>query len=225
LTGWPLVSWVSRLRPDPLKQLRVGAMAALEHRPTDVNRTSLPKASAVQKARVDQGLRQLIDQAAQGMPSGWVAAVDRAAHGNQALLADELDTAIARTDLKVASGAWWWVLFSVLQWVLILTVVGGLAWWLAGPPLAASGFGIPLLSWYGVPAGVWVAVAGVLAGLILAGGGRLLVNAGAKARARRARKELNAAVSTAIEAQVFAPVQAELDRYHRAQDAVRAAQR
>jgi GTP-binding protein EngB required for normal cell division len=225
LTVWPLVSWVSRLRPDPLKQLRVGAMAALEHRPTDVNRTSLPKASAVQKARVDQGLRQLIDQAAQGMPSGWVAAVDRAAHGNQALLADELDIAIARTDLKVASGAWWWVLFSLLQWVLILTVVGGLAWWLAGPALAASGFGIPLLSWYGVPAGVWVAVAGALAGLILAGVGRLLVNAGAKARARRARKELNAAVSTAIEAQVFAPVQAELDRYHRAQDAVRAAQR
>jgi hypothetical protein len=151
--------------------------------------------------------------------------VDRAAHGNEALLADELDTAIARTDLKVTTGAWWWVLFSLLQWLLIVTVVGGLVWWLAGPALAASGFGIPLLSWYGVPAGVWVAVAGVLAGLLLAGVGRLMVNAGANARARRARKELHAGVATAIESQVFAPVQAELDRYHRAQATVRAALR
>jgi len=134
-------------------------------------------------------------------------------------------TAIASTDLKVSSGAWWWVLFSLLQWALIATVVGGLVWWLAGPALVASGFGIPLLSWYGVPAGIWVAVAGVLAGLLLAGVGRLLVNAGAAARARRARKELHAGVATAIDTHVFAPVQAELDRYHRAQDAVRAALR
>jgi GTP-binding protein EngB required for normal cell division len=228
-TGWPLISWIARLRPDPLKQLRLGAGngagAAIEHRPTTVNRTSLPKAGAVQKARVDQGLRQLIDQASQGMPNGWAAAVDRAAHADDALLSDDLDKAIASTDLKVNSGAWWWVLFGLLQWLLILTAVGGLAWWLAGPALVATGFGLPLSSWVGVPAGVWVALGSVVTGLLLALLGRALVVAGAQNRARRAGKELRSAVADVVEAQVFAPVQAELDRYHRAREAVRIALR
>jgi GTP-binding protein EngB required for normal cell division len=224
-TGWPLISWVSKLRPDPLKQLRIGAMAAIEHSPTEVNRTSLPKASAVQKARVDQGLRQLIDQAAQGMPTGWVAAVDRAAHEGDALLADDLDKAIASTDLKVNAGAWWWVLFGLLQWLLILGVVAGVGWWLAGPALVASGFGVPVVAWYGIPAGIWVAVGSVVAGLLLALAGRGLVIAGAKSRAWRARKELTAAIAAVVEERVFVPVQRELDRYHQAREAVRVALR
>ncbi len=224
-TGWPLISWISRLRPDPLKRLRLGAMAALEHRPTEAGRTSLPKPTVVQKARVDQGLRQLVDQASQGLPRGWVAAIERAAHSNDTMLADDLDTAIARTDLRVASGAWWWVLFGLVQWLLILSVAAGLAWWLAGPFLVSSGFGIPLYSWYGVPAGIWVALGGVLAGLLLAIVGGLLVNAGALTRSRRARKDLLSAISKAVEAQVFTPVQAELDRYHRAREALRKAVR
>ncbi len=224
-TGWPLVSWISRLRPDPLKQLRLGAMAAIEHSPTEVNRTSLPTASAVQKARVDQGLRQLIDQAAQGMPSGWAAAVDRAAHADDSLLADDLDKAIAGADLKVNSGAWWWVLFTLLQWLLIVVVVGGLVWWLAGPALVSVGIGVPLLFWYGIPAGIWVGVGGVLVGLLLALLGRALVKTGARNRARRARKELRAAIAEVVQTQVFAPVQAELDRYHQAREAVRVALR
>lgn len=225
LTGWPLISWIASLRPDPLKKLRLGVAAAIEHSPTELNRTSLPKANAVQKARVDQGLRQLVDQAAQGMPAGWVAAIDSAAHGNEAALADDLDTAIASTDLKVNSGAWWWVLFTVLQWLMIIAVVGGVLWWLAGPALAASGFGIPLLSWYGLPAGVWVVIGGVLTGLLLALVGRGLVAVGAESRARRARKELGAAVTKVAEQQVFGPVQAELDRYHQARESVRIALR
>lgn len=224
-TGWPLVSWISRLRPDPLKQLRLGAQAALEQSPTDLNRTSLPKATSVQTARVEQGLRELVDQASQGMPSGWVKAISAAAHRDQALLRDELDTAIAGTDLKVHRGAWWWLLITVLQWLLIVAAVGGLLWWLAGPLLAGSGFGVPILSWYGVPAGVWVVVGGVVAGLLLALLSRAFVALGARSRARRARKELQAAVLAVVDEQVFTPVQAELDRYHHAREALRDALR
>ncbi len=224
-TGWPLTSWVARLRPDPLKQLRLGDQASLEHSPTAVNHTSLPKATAVQTARVDQALRQLVDQAAQGMPSGWVRAIEVAAHRDGALLRDDLDTAIAGTDLEVHRGAWWWTLITVVQWALIAAVVGGLAWWLAGPLLSGSGFGIPIVSWYGVPAGVWVGVGGVLAGVLLALLSRVLVDMGARSRARAARKALRAAVTAVAEEQVFAPVQDELDRYHRAREALRTALR
>lgn len=222
-TGWPLLSWIGRLRPDPLKLLRLGPAAKAELDPTDVSRTSLPKASSVQKARVDQGLRRLVDQASEGMPSGWARAVHDAAHTNDSLLADDLDRAIAGTDLKVKSPSWWWLVFTLLQWLLIVAVVGGLAWWLAGPFVAASGFGVPMISWYGVPAGLSVAVAAVVAGLLLAGIGRLLVHAGASARARRARKQLDAAVAAVVTERVFGPVQVELDRYHEARDAVKKA--
>lgn len=222
-TGWPLLSWIGRLRPDPLKLLRLGTTAKAELSPTEISRTSLPKASSVQRARVEQGLRRLVDQAAEGMPSGWARAVHQAAHSNDALLADDLDKAIAGTDLKVKSASWWWVLFTLLQWLLILAVVGGLVWWLAGPFLAASGFAVPILSWYGVPAGLWVAAGGVLAGLLLAGLGRLLVRVGASGRARKARRQLDAAVGAVVAEQVFAPVQVELDRYHAARDALRKA--
>lgn len=224
-TGWPLVSWVSRLRPDPLKKLHLDATAALESSPTTVNRTSLPNPTAVQSAKVEQGLRQLVDQAAQGMPPGWVHAVDAAAHRDQALLRDDLDTAIASTDLKVHSGAWWWTLITVLQWVFIAAVVVGVGWWLAGPALAASGFGIPIVSWAGVPAGVWIAVSAVLAGVALALVSKALVAWGAKARAKAAQDVLQAAILGVVEEQVFAPVQAELDRYHRAREALRTAVR
>jgi len=222
-TGWPLLSWIGRLRPDPLKLLRLGTAAKAELSPTEVSRTSLPKASSVQKARVDEGLRRLVDQASEGMPTGWARAVRQAARSNDALLADDLDKAIAGTDLAVKSPSWWWVLFTLVQWLLILAVVGGLAWWLVGPFLAASGFAVPILSWYGVPAGLSVAVGGVLAGLLLAGLGRLLVRAGASGRARKARRQLESAVAAVVAEQVFAPVQVELDRYHAARDALKKA--
>jgi GTP-binding protein EngB required for normal cell division len=224
-TGWPLLSWVSRLRPDPLKKLHLGTAAEAQGRPTDVNRTSLPKANAVQKARVDQGLRQLVDQASQGMPTGWATAIDRAAHADEALLADDLDKAIASTDLKVKSGAWWWGLFTTLQWLLILGVIGGLAWWLAGPTLVTAGVAVPQLAWYGLQAGIWVAVGSVLGGLLLALLGRGLVVAGAESRAKRARKSLQVAVAAVVDERVFAPVQDELDRYQQARESARAALR
>ena len=50
-TGWPLVSWLKRLKPDPLRKLRLG-LSPRELSPTDVSRTSLPKATSVQKARL-----------------------------------------------------------------------------------------------------------------------------------------------------------------------------
>lgn len=224
-TGWPLISWLTRLRPDPLKQLRLGAMAALERQPTATNHSSIPGATAVQKARVDQGLRQLIDQASQGMPAGWVAAIDRAAHSNDALLADQLDAAIARTDLKVKSGSWWWVLVGILQWLLILAAVAGLVWWFAGPALVAAGILLPRYPSYLLPAGAWMTIGAVLLGLLLDVVARLMVSAAAKNRARIARKALRTAVTGVVEGQVFAPVQAELDRYHEARDAVRRALR
>jgi hypothetical protein len=153
-TGWPFVSWLARLRPDPLKRLRLD-LSPGDHSPTEVNRTSLPKATSVQRARADQGLRELSDAAADGLPRGWAQAVRAAARGREALLLDRLDTAIAGADLEVRRGTWWWGLFGLVQWLLIASVVVGAVWLFARPALLAMGLPpLPQVNWYGLTVGL-----------------------------------------------------------------------
>jgi hypothetical protein len=70
--------------------------------------------------------------------------------------------------------------------------------------------------WYGIPAGTWLLVGGILTGVLLAVLGRALVEIGANSHARAARRSLNAAVTQVVTEEVLAPVQAELDRFARA---------
>src|SRR6476469_1834188 len=60
-TGWPVVSWFSRLRPDPLKRLHL-ELGAEGRQLTGRARTSVPTATQVQRARVDTEVRALADE-------------------------------------------------------------------------------------------------------------------------------------------------------------------
>jgi hypothetical protein len=178
----------------------------------------------VQRARVEQGLRELTESAADGLPRGWAQQVRDASRSSQSLLLDRLDTAIAGADLTVRRGTWWWALFGVVQWLLIAAVLAGVGWLFANPILAALGLPpIPAVLWYGIPAGTWLLVGGLLAGVLLAVLGRALVEIGANSHARAAKRSLDAAIAAVVTDEVLAPVQAELDRFQRAQAAVRAA--
>ena len=69
-TGWPLLRWVRRLRPDPLDRLHLGDERA---------RTSLPTAGAVQHAAMTDALRQRPRRRRRGAAAGLArrAAADR----------------------------------------------------------------------------------------------------------------------------------------------------
>jgi len=223
-TGWPLVSWVRRLRPDPLRRLRVG-VGPKELAPTDVSRTSLPKATSVQQARLDSSLRALVDAATVGLPRGWAARVRSAAHANERLLPDRLDAAVAGTDLRMATGHGWWVLVTILQWLLLAAlVVGGV--WLTLPWLAWA-FQVPIEvaspTWQGWPLPPLLVAAGVGGGVLLGLLSRLFVEAGARVKARSARRALTDAVAEVAAAEVVEPVGAELERLASARAAVRRA--
>src|SRR5688500_2244576 len=60
-TGWPVTSWLSRLRPDPLKRLHLDLGAAGKQL-TGRARTSVPAPTQVQRARVDTEVRALADE-------------------------------------------------------------------------------------------------------------------------------------------------------------------
>lgn len=216
-TGWPFLSWIGRLRADPLRRLKLELPAGS----AEIGRTALPKATPVQQARVEGALRSFTDAAATGLPKGWADAIREAAHSNQAHLPARLDTAVAATDLRTRQGSWWWGLFLVLQWVLVAAVLTGGLWhlysWL-GPlwqlPL------LPEVLWRGTPVPTWLLGGGVLAGLVLALLGRVFVRIGAGWRARTAEKSLRAAIAAVTAGQVLEPVQAELDRHAAAVAAV-----
>ena len=134
-TGWPLVSWLSRLRPDPLKRLHLD-LGAAGRQLTSRSRTSMPEATPVQRARVDSEVRELADDVSAGMTPPWAEAIRRASLSRLPELTDRLDLAIAETDLGVARLPVWAGLVRVLQWLLIVTALVGGVWAIA---MAASG--------------------------------------------------------------------------------------
>ncbi|MFC7102529.1 hypothetical protein ACFQQB_19990 [Nonomuraea rubra] len=79
-TGWPVTRWIRRFRPDPLRRLRLGGLAP-KGRPGGeiVGRTSVPAASAVQRAQVETAVRDVGEVAAAGLPGAWAVAVRQAA--------------------------------------------------------------------------------------------------------------------------------------------------
>ena len=215
-TTWPLVGWLGRLRPDPLKRL------GLER--GEAARTSLPRPGAVSQARLDRSLRVVAEAASSGLPQGWADAVAAAARSRTATLPDSLDAAIAGTDLRVQTGSWWWTACTVLQWLLLLAVLGGLGWLFANPVLALIGLPpLPVVLWYQVPAPFWLLGGGLVGGVLLAVLGRAFVGLGANSKARAAGRSLRAAVAGVAETEVLEPVRAELERYQTAVTAVRTA--
>lgn len=212
-TGWPVTAWFSKLKPDPLKRLHLDLGAAGKQL-TGAARTSMPKATGVQKARVDTEVRALADQVCDGMGQPWVTAIRRASVSRLPELEDRLDVAVAGTDLGAEKIPAWAGLVRVLQWLLIgAAVVGGL--WLAllafgsyarlpePPTPEVGGFPIPTLLLLG----------GILLGVLLALLCRGLVSMTAKGRARAADKRLRDAISSVSSELVVQPMQTELTAY------------
>jgi hypothetical protein len=224
-TGWPVLAWIARFRPDPLRRLHLDRLpggrtkAAIETGPP--GRTSLPAATGIQRAAVDGSVRAFADEASRGLARGWVEAIRTAARSETGALPDRLDGAIAAADLDVDRHRRWWQAVRVLQWVLVAVVVAGLGWlasafllaFLQLPPL-------PPVTWWGLPAPTVLVVGGVVSGLLVAGLARIGVEVGARRRERAAGKALRRAIAAVTNELVVAPVRAELDRHERARTAI-----
>ncbi|TDE36579.1 ABC transporter [Nonomuraea mesophila] len=225
-TGWPVTRWLRRFRPDPLRRLHVGGMASksgeLEGPGGElVGRTSVPAASAVQRAQVETAIRDVGEAAASGLPGPWAAAVRHAARSRSQELADAVDRAVATTSAGATRRPLWWRAVNGLQWLVFAAMVAG-ALWLGGlfamdylrlpqPPLPTAGV---------VPWPTVLLVGGALAGVLIALLSRLAAWAGGRRRARRTSRALRAAIDQVGEDLVLGPVRAELDRYARFTEAL-----
>jgi GTP-binding protein EngB required for normal cell division len=198
-TGWPLIRWTRKLRPDPLKRLHLGDERA---------RTSLPPAGAVELAGVATAVRRARDAAGEGLPQAWRDDLRRTVETSETRLADRLDQVVAGTDLGPDRTPLWQRAVGGLQWLLALVALAGALWLLA---LVVLGFFqlddvVPLPRVEGVPLPTLLVIAGLLAGLLLAFVSRPLVGLRARRRGRAAGRRLRAAVDTVAEEEVLAPM-------------------
>ncbi|MEV5896112.1 YfjP family GTPase [Nonomuraea fuscirosea] len=238
-TGWPLTRWVRRLRPDPLRRLRLGGIPhdrldgkrgrqdrqidRREDRQIDrredrqiVARTSVPAASAVQRAQVETAIRDVGEVAAAGLPGPWGASVREAGRSRAGELTDAVDRAVATTSAGATKRPLWWRAVNVLQWLVFATMLAGVLWLgglfamdylrLPQPPLPTVGV---------VPWPTALLVGGALAGVVIALLSRLAAWAGGRRRARRTAKALRAAIGQVGREYVLGPVETELAAYAR----------
>lgn len=225
--GWPFTRWVSALRPDPLKRLRLGdnpaAITATDVK-TALGRSSLPPPSPAARSAVDLATRQVGEAAGAGLPPRWADAVAAAATPNSGALADGLDQAVMATPLR-ARNPMWWQLVNLLQWALALIAIAGLLWLVL---LGASGFlqfDLEVPNWGPLPIPVVMLGGGVLLGLLLALVSRALARVGARRRRAAIESRLAKAVADVAHEHVSTPVTAVLDRHKQTRQQLHAAAR
>lgn len=207
-TGWPLVSWLLRLRADPLTRLGLGP--ARRNSSPELHRTSIPSPNAAASARASLAVRGFADDAARDLSEPWRAGIRAVADRTIAGLPAELDLAISRTTLP-AGRSWWWALFTVLQWVAILGALVGVGWLLAAAFFPTFGFPkpeVPTVEGWAVP--TLLIAGGVLLGVLLGLLGAALAAATAASRRRRSRKALLASIGEVASRIVVAPVDHDL---------------
>jgi GTP-binding protein EngB required for normal cell division len=230
-TGWPLTKWLARLRPDPLRRLHLdvgGRKGDPELRSSlgTAARTSLPRPTEVQRARVDTTVRTLVSDVTAPLPHEWSQAVRRASVACLDDVGDALDRAVAQTDLGTERRPLWWGMVQWLQWVLFLVAVAGGLW--LGALFALGYLRLPepdTPDWNGFPLPTLMLVGGVLAGVLLALLSRLLAGISARRRAAAVQRRLRTAIAEVAQTYVVEPVQAELGAYRACRDGIAAARR
>ena len=216
-TGWPLLRWTRKLRPDPLARLHLGDERA---------RTSLPPAGAVELAGLATAVRRSREAMGEDLPQAWRDDLRRTAEDAESTLADRLDAAVAGTDLGPDRVPLWQRAVGGLQWLLALVALAGALWLLV---LVALGFFqlddvVPLPRVQGIPVPTLLLAGGLLAGLLLALVARPLVGLRARRRRRAAERRLRAAIDAVAADELLGPmadVREDADRFAEAVAAAR----
>ncbi|WP_430295430.1 GTPase [Sinomonas sp. B1-1] len=209
-TGWPLIRWVRKVGRDPLARLgltRTGGTPS-------ASRTSLPPPSPAERARTDAAVRGFADAASEGAPGPWRALIRSAAREGRDRLSDALDLAVAGTDLGARRRAWWWGLANAVQWLALVTAVGGLVWLGAFAGLGFLQLPVPETPRVeGWPVPTLLIVAGIVTGLALSVLLAPFAALSARRRAAKARRRLTEAVRSVAQREVVDPVREAIGRH------------
>lgn len=210
-TGWPLTSWLTRLRNDPLKRMNLGRGI---DKP-EISLTSRPDLSVAENASVDQAVVKYLNTATEDLSPRWSQSLKDAIHEQKTELANEIDIAIASCTLGVEKKSWWWPVTKFVQWLGVVVALAG-ALWLGGIALAAyfqfnlpetprvEGFAIPTL----------MVFVGVLLGIVLGIFGSFINKMVARLKRRKALKNLQNSVGGVVRRFIVDPTAHHLEQYN-----------
>ena len=220
-TGWPFTRWVHRLRPRPLRRLRLDGRDGRDITVSDADvrsvlgRSSLPPPTPAARAAVDLATRRLADRAGRDLPTPWAEAVERAAAPSGASLGDALDQAVVGTSLHARVPIWWRVAGGA-QLILAATALAGLLWLAVYVVLGLLQLDLVVgepPTWGVVPVPLVLLVVGVVGGLLLALLSRWFARIGARRRGRVMDGRLRAAIETVAGDRIVMPVERVLERH------------
>ncbi|KAA9376789.1 ABC transporter [Microbispora cellulosiformans] len=209
--GWPYARWAGRVRPDPLKSLRLGAVK-------DDIRGLVGSSVTAQPAEVDNAVTALSDGLTAGMPDQWRDGVRQAARSRSAELPGALSAELSEVAPPLDRVPGWWWLLKIWQYLLVVMFAAGLAWagailaygvFEAGRPPAEILGDVALLPWVGL---MVISVLGL--GLFSAMASRNFVVLGAGRERDRLERDMRRRVDLLAQDMVVQPVERELNRYN-----------
>jgi predicted GTPase len=213
-TGWVVTSWLTKLKPDPLRRLHLDLGPSAKEL-TGLGRASVPEPTRVQRARVDTAVRSAAARVGDQLTPVWSDAVRRASVSRLEDLNDALDKAVVGTDLGVSRTPIWWRVARLLQVLLAATMLVGALW--LGLIAVLGYLQLPLLfdtpEQYGLPLPTLLLLVGVVGGIALAVVGRFVNGLVARGRARTAERRLRSAIGGVTDELVVAPIDHELQAY------------
>lgn len=222
--GWPFTRWLHRLRPEPLRRLRLDEAHTMNRSGAKLalGRSSLPPPGPAARAAVDVATRKLGRHAAEGLPARWAEAAQSAATPADEHLHDTLDQAVMGTDLHEKRPVWWSVV-SGLQWVFAAIAIVGLVWFGLLVALGMANVEASSPKWFGLPIPLLMLVFGILAGLLLALVSRWAAVRGSQRRAERVRSRLRTSIATVGIEQIVDPVGRVLEAHRETRESLEAA--
>ncbi|HET6561764.1 MAG TPA: GTPase [Marmoricola sp.] len=213
-TGWVVTSWLTKLKPDPLRRLHLD-LGPSGKELTGLGRTSVPEPTRVQRARVDTAVRSAAGRVGDQLTPVWSDSVRRASVSRLADLNDALDKAVVGTDLGVSRTPVWWRLARFLQVLLAATMLVGALW--LGVIAVLGYLQVPLFfetpEQYGLPLPTLLLLVGVVGGIALAVVGKFVNGLVARGKARTAERRLRSAIGGVTDELVIAPIERELEAY------------
>lgn len=203
--GWPVTRWAARLRPHPMRRLRLQGGST--------GRSSRPVPSAGERSRAVAAIRAAVDDAAGDLPEPWPSVLRRAASPEPEVLHDRLEQAVARAVRRPARTPAWWRFVGWLQALLAVVALAGALWLVVLFVLAWLQLPDPPLPEVGeVPVPTLALLGGLGLGWLLALLSRALAARGARRRGARARRQIRTELEATAEELVLRPVAEELRR-------------
>ncbi|WP_214325626.1 ABC transporter [Nonomuraea sediminis] len=207
-TGWPYPRWIAKLRPDPLKSLRLDDLGE------EIRGITTGSVSA-QSAEVNNAVQALSDGLSAGMAPVWRSAVHHAARSRSAQLPQALTEELAEVAPELDRVPGWWRVLKIWQYVLVVAFALGLVWLAAGLFLGGSlPSGLELFADTAALPWVGLMMASVLGlGALSAVASKNFVELGASRERERLEREMRRRVAAVSESMVVEPVERELGRH------------